>query len=153
MPVATVTSALVIDVLGGHGMTQGQIADLTGISQKAGVPISIVSKWAGHYDASFTMKTYVHASDDEARPPGARQDSQDRLATVRNCERPSPPAAAKAASHVQEKDPDLRIRGALGGTRTPNLLIRRDLRAHPLPAHMPIDLLECCSAMRNEWRR
>jgi integrase len=30
--------------------------------EKAGVPISIISKWAGHYDSSFTMKTYVHAS-------------------------------------------------------------------------------------------
>ena len=28
-----------------------------------GVPISIVSKWAGHYDAAFTQRTYVHASD------------------------------------------------------------------------------------------
>src|SRR3984885_5789288 len=35
------------------------------LMEKAGVPISIVSKWAGHYDAAFTMKTYVHASDDE----------------------------------------------------------------------------------------
>jgi integrase len=31
----------------------------------AGVPISIVSKWAGHYDSAFTQKTYVHASDDD----------------------------------------------------------------------------------------
>jgi integrase len=23
----------------------------------------IISKWAGHYDAAFTMRTYVHASD------------------------------------------------------------------------------------------
>jgi len=22
----------------------------------------IISKWAGHYDSSFTMKTYVHAT-------------------------------------------------------------------------------------------
>jgi integrase len=33
--------------------------------EKAGVPISIISRWAGHYDAAFTMKTYVHASDDD----------------------------------------------------------------------------------------
>jgi integrase len=33
--------------------------------EKAGVPISIISKWAGHYDSAFTMKTYVHASDDD----------------------------------------------------------------------------------------
>ena len=36
-------------------------------SKKAGVPISIVSKWAGHYDAAFTMRTYVHASDDDLK--------------------------------------------------------------------------------------
>ena len=34
------------------------------LMEKAGVPISIISKWAGHYDSSFTMKTYVHASDE-----------------------------------------------------------------------------------------
>lgn len=62
--------------------------------EKAGVPISIVSKWAGHYDAAFTMKTYVHASDEdlkrrgpEARHPDARPHPQDRLGTVRSCER------------------------------------------------------------------
>jgi integrase len=31
----------------------------------AGVPISIISKWAGHYDSAFTQKTYVHASDED----------------------------------------------------------------------------------------
>ena len=35
--------------------------------EKAGVPLSIISKWAGHYDSSFTMKTYVHASDDDLK--------------------------------------------------------------------------------------
>jgi hypothetical protein len=30
------------------------------------------------------------------------------------------------------------IAGALGGTRTPSLLIRRDLHARPLPAHMSV---------------
>jgi integrase len=29
--------------------------------EKAGVPISIVSAWAGHYDAAFTLSNYVHA--------------------------------------------------------------------------------------------
>ena len=41
------------------------------LMEKAGVPISIVSKWAGHYDAAFTMKTYVHASDEDLQQ-GAR---------------------------------------------------------------------------------
>jgi integrase len=59
------------------------------LMEKAGVPISIISKWAGHYDSSFTMKTYVHASDEEpeAGPSGARQDSPHRLDPVRDCER------------------------------------------------------------------
>jgi integrase len=35
------------------------------LMEKAGVPISIVSKWAGHYDSAFTMRTYVHASDED----------------------------------------------------------------------------------------
>jgi integrase len=37
------------------------------LMEKAGVPISIVSKWAGHYEAAFTMRTYVHASDDDLK--------------------------------------------------------------------------------------
>src|SRR5580658_6540628 len=37
------------------------------LMEKAGVPISVISKWAGHYDAAFTMKTYVHASDDDLK--------------------------------------------------------------------------------------
>jgi integrase len=32
------------------------------LTEHAGVPISIVSKWAGHYDPAFTQRTYVHAS-------------------------------------------------------------------------------------------
>jgi integrase len=37
------------------------------LMEKAGVPISVVSKWAAHYDAAFTMKTYVHASDEDLK--------------------------------------------------------------------------------------
>src|SRR5262249_7129407 len=32
-------------------------------------------------------------------------------------------------------------------------LIRRDIRAHLLPAHMSVDLVRCCSAMRSDRRR
>lgn len=35
------------------------------LMEKAGVPISIISKWAGHYDSAFTQKTYVHAGDED----------------------------------------------------------------------------------------
>jgi integrase len=37
------------------------------LMENAGVPISIISKWAGHYDSAFTQKTYVHASDDDLK--------------------------------------------------------------------------------------
>jgi integrase len=38
------------------------------LMEKAGVPISIISKWTGHYDAAaFTMRTYVHASNDDLK--------------------------------------------------------------------------------------
>jgi len=32
---------------------------------KAGVPVSIISAWAGHYSGAFTMATYVHASPED----------------------------------------------------------------------------------------
>ena len=35
------------------------------LMEKAGVPISVVSRWAGHYDASFTYRQYVHADHTE----------------------------------------------------------------------------------------
>ena len=33
--------------------------------EHAGVPISIISKWAGHYDEGFTYRQYVHANDED----------------------------------------------------------------------------------------
>ena len=33
--------------------------------EHAGVPISVISKRAGHYDSAFTQKTYIHASDED----------------------------------------------------------------------------------------
>jgi hypothetical protein len=32
------------------------------LMEKARVPVSIISAWAGHYSGAFTMATYVHAS-------------------------------------------------------------------------------------------
>jgi len=43
--------------------------------------------------------------------------------------------------------------GALGGTRTPNLLSRRDLYSHPLPVHFCADLAKCYSLIRSKWWR
>ncbi|GAA1248482.1 hypothetical protein GCM10009609_09890 [Pseudonocardia aurantiaca] len=35
------------------------------LMEKAGVPISVVSRCAGHYDSSFTLRQYVHADHTE----------------------------------------------------------------------------------------
>jgi integrase len=35
------------------------------LMEHAGVPISIVSKWAGHYNSAFTQRTYAHATTDD----------------------------------------------------------------------------------------
>jgi integrase len=35
------------------------------LMEHAGVPISIISKWAGYYDSAFTQKTCVHASEED----------------------------------------------------------------------------------------
>jgi integrase len=35
------------------------------LMEHARVPISIISKWAGHYDVAFIQRTYVHGSDDD----------------------------------------------------------------------------------------
>jgi hypothetical protein len=37
--------------------------------EHADVPISIISKRAGHGDSAFTQKTYVHASGDDLQRP------------------------------------------------------------------------------------
>jgi hypothetical protein len=59
--------------LGGHRRTADREAEdeppernptLT-LMEHAGVPISIISKWAGRCDSAFTPKTYVHASDED----------------------------------------------------------------------------------------
>jgi hypothetical protein len=102
----------------------------------------IISKWAGHHDSAFTQKTHVEASDEDL------QHSQSALARTAD-----PWEYDRAPSYDGEQGPDLRVRSALGGTRTPNLLIRRDLQAHPLPAHTSVDLPKCCSTMRNNCQR
>ena len=46
------------------------------LMEKAGVPVSIISAWAGHYSGAFTMATYVHAS------PGDLAAGRDALAAI-----------------------------------------------------------------------
>jgi integrase len=35
------------------------------VMANSGVPISIVSAWAGHHDARFTLANYVHVNDED----------------------------------------------------------------------------------------
>ncbi len=35
------------------------------LMEKAGVPVSVIAAWAGHYSGVFTMATYVHANPDD----------------------------------------------------------------------------------------
>jgi integrase len=39
-------------------------ADAGPAAERSGAAL-IVSRWAGHYDSTFTQKTYVHASDED----------------------------------------------------------------------------------------
>ena len=57
----------------------------TGLSlmEKAGVPVSIIAAWAGHYSAAFTMATYVHAN------PEDLTEGRDALAEIYGTGRPS----------------------------------------------------------------
>jgi integrase len=58
---ATAVAALMLCTIRLHHSRRTTLS----LMEKAGVPISIISRWAGHYDSAFTMKTYVHASDDD----------------------------------------------------------------------------------------
>jgi hypothetical protein len=94
--------------------------------EHAGVPISIISKWAGHYDSAFTQKTYVHASDEDLQRGQAALAKITRShSAVRKCEMAGAKTKTKGLAHSREQGSDLQILSALGGTRTPNLLIRR----------------------------
>jgi integrase-like protein len=35
------------------------------LMEKAGVPVSVIAAWAGHYSGAFTMSQYVHANPDD----------------------------------------------------------------------------------------
>jgi integrase len=53
------------------------------LMEKAGVPVSIISAWAGHYSGAFTMATYVHASAEDLAA------GRDALAAIYGAEGPS----------------------------------------------------------------
>jgi integrase len=53
------------------------------LMEKAGVPVSIIAAWAGHYSGSFTMSQYVHANPDDLAA------GRDALAAIYETGRPS----------------------------------------------------------------
>jgi transcriptional regulator with XRE-family HTH domain len=57
----------IIKILGSHGVTQGQIAELTGISQGR------LSEWAGHKRAPKASSSFEAFADGLGLPPKARQ--------------------------------------------------------------------------------
>lgn len=82
------------------------------LMEKAGVPISIVSKWAGHHDTAFTYSTYVHASDDDLETGTDALGKIYKLKQavqmfVRNCETKRPRTAERASSRYPESPPRL----------------------------------------------
>jgi integrase len=53
------------------------------LMEKAGVPVSIIAAWAGHYSGAFTMGQYVHANPDDLAA------GRDALAAIYETGRPS----------------------------------------------------------------
>ena len=53
------------------------------LMEKAGVPVSIIAAWAGHYSGAFTMSQYVHANPDDLAA------GRDALAAIYETGRPS----------------------------------------------------------------
>jgi CheY-like chemotaxis protein len=96
----------------------------------------------------------------EHRPDVAVVDAQlpltftdDGLRAARSCERSGPGKRFRAPPTPRGKALTCGFAGALGGTRTPSLLIRREIQPHPLPADTRDELARCCSAMRSRWQR
>jgi hypothetical protein len=96
------------------------------LMEKAGVPISIICKWAGHYDSSFTMRTL---STRTTRTCSKAVRRSPRFTASTRHVRDMAPSKREDHPHSRDDVPWVRIRDALGGTRTPNLLIRRSCSA------------------------
>jgi hypothetical protein len=67
--------------------------------KKAGVPVSVIAAWAGHYSGAFTMRQYVHANPDDLAAgrdalaaicrPGMLCERRDVCLAIRPCQWPS----------------------------------------------------------------
>ena len=99
----------------------------------AGVPVHVVAARLGHADPSVTLRVYAHVIRDqvaEAADVFARSIPGPGGLVLANL-------LARGRLRGRRGAVDL---GALGGTRTPNLLIRRYLRGHPDPFRSVRDL-------------
>lgn len=93
----------IIRILGTHGVTQGRIAELTGIGQGR------LSEWAGGRRAPKATSTFEAFADGLGLPPAARQ----ALGLA-----PVPPAAVRAVprSSPERSDPSAAVRPEPSGT-------------------------------------
>ena len=95
----------------------------------AGVPDHVRAAWCGH-TVAVNVSTYTHARPEDL--VAARDvlagicPARTRRARVTQCDRSGPGASAGPGS-LTAYGPGLRFGGALGGTRTPNLLIRSQM--------------------------
>ena len=116
-----------------------------------GTPLHMVSEVLEHASIVVTKDVYGHLLERDKRT-AAESMSRARLGgriRVRGSQR---------GSQRDQKDPNrtglgASDVGALRGTRTSNLLIRRLCRADRLPAHFAGDLPRCCSLMRSRQQR
>jgi len=115
----------------------------------AGVPVHVVAARLGHADPSVTLRVYAHVVREQVAAAAdifARSIQAGDTAAVSK-------SVSKRAAAARPKPSDLA--GALGGTRTPNLLIRRSgqvVQARPSMVVGWADIPElstcvgCCSA-------
>jgi hypothetical protein len=100
----------------------------------------------GRADPSVTLRVYAHVIRDQVAA------AADIFA--RSILAGEGPAISKSVSKNAAAEGEMAVElGALGGTRTPNLLIRRLCHAHPLPAHFAADLPRCYSQVLSRRRR
>ena len=115
----------------------------------AGVPVHVVTARLGHADPSITLRVYAHVISDQLT------EAADIFARAVAATSQGPAVSNRVSKRVPSglgKGSDL---GALGGTRTPNLLIRRSghiVQDRPSPVVGWADIPElstcvgCCSA-------
>ena len=116
----------------------------------SGTPLHVVSEILGHASITITRDIYGHLLERDRRAVAA---SMSQALFVPEPAAVAPSVAPKGMKHPSPERVGACDLGALGGTRTPNLLIRKLCYAHSLPVHSHVDLPECYSLVRSRWQR